>query len=544
MDVFSRPLRRALTLALVLAALPATAAAQSEPPPRPSPERLNLSVAGEGTISGAGASCSTTCSASVPYVVEERCIHKPTGDICNWFTDPQDVRVSAAPSRGWSFAGWAGDCTGTGTCTVTMSNTRTVSASFTNPAPTVTLSALGSTVTGDVGLNAKASDNVGGVRVEYHVDGAKAAESADAPFAFIWNSASVPDGEHTIVARAVDITGKTTDSAAAKVTVDNAPPAVAIGDGPADQTFGPGSTQTWTFAASDAGTGLAAVECSVDGGPFGGCSTAASHTVSGLAEGAHSFTVRATDGLGRQTSAGRAFAIDATAPETSITGGPAEGSTDTATGVSFAFAATEPGSRFECRVYPAALTPLPFAPCTDVSGHTANGFSPGTYSFEVRAIDPVGNIDPSPSKRTFALTAAGHETTTKPGGGGGQTKGTVAGPAGSVSFRYGYQVKFRGKRSRFTEFTLMQLKPTNARIEVSCSGKGCPSRPAISGRGAQRTLKGVLRRDLGPGARVTVKVTSPGMTGRVLTVSVRAKKMPTEQVLCLPAGAAKPGPCT
>ena len=37
--------------------------------------------------------------------------------------------------------------------------------------------------------------------------------------------------------------------------------------------------------------------------------------------------------------------------------------------------------------------------------HTATGFSPGTYSFEVRATDPYGNTDASPAKRTFTVTA-------------------------------------------------------------------------------------------------------------------------------------------
>jgi hypothetical protein len=30
----------------------------------------------------------------------------------------------------------------------------------------------------------------------------------------------------------------------------------------------------------------------------------------------------------------------------------------------------------------------------------------------------------------------------------------------------------------------------------------------------------------------------------VITLSLRTKKMPTERVLCLPAGATKPGPCS
>ncbi|HEX5849208.1 MAG TPA: Ig-like domain-containing protein, partial [Rubrobacter sp.] len=63
---------------------------------------------------------------------------------------------------------------------------------------------------------------------------------------------------------------------------------------------------------------------------------------------------------------------------------------------------------FECRVYPAALTPPDFGSCSGGSSHTASGFSPGTYTFEVRATDAVGNIDEASAKRTFTVD------TTKP----------------------------------------------------------------------------------------------------------------------------------
>ena len=60
---------------------------------------------------------------------------------------------------------------------------------------------------------------------------------------------------------------------------------------------------------------------------------------------------------------------------------------------------------YACRVYPAALTPGAFAPCSGPTSHTAAGFSPGTYSFEVRATDAVGNIEAAPIKRTFTITS-------------------------------------------------------------------------------------------------------------------------------------------
>jgi peptidoglycan/xylan/chitin deacetylase (PgdA/CDA1 family) len=47
------------------------------------------------------------------------------------YTYGQSVTLSAAPTAGWSFAGWGGACTGSGDCQVTVDDNQTVSASFT-----------------------------------------------------------------------------------------------------------------------------------------------------------------------------------------------------------------------------------------------------------------------------------------------------------------------------------------------------------------------------------------------------------------------------
>jgi len=50
------------------------------------------------------------------------------------------VTLTAAPDSGSMFSGWSGACTGTGTCTVTMSAVRSVTATFSsNPTYTLTL---------------------------------------------------------------------------------------------------------------------------------------------------------------------------------------------------------------------------------------------------------------------------------------------------------------------------------------------------------------------------------------------------------------------
>ena len=79
--------------------------------------RATLSVRRSGAGSGrvtsnpAGISCGSTCSSGVNY--------------------GRRVTLKATPATGSRFRGWTGACAGTGTCTVTMNQARSVSATFT-----------------------------------------------------------------------------------------------------------------------------------------------------------------------------------------------------------------------------------------------------------------------------------------------------------------------------------------------------------------------------------------------------------------------------
>ena len=79
---------------------------------------------------------------------------------------------------------------------------------------------------------------------------------------------------------------------------------------------------------------------------------------------------------------------DTTAPDTTITSGPADPSTSTS--ASLAFASTESGSTFECKLDSGA-----FAACTSPKAYS--GLSTGSHTFSVRATDAAGNTDASPA---------------------------------------------------------------------------------------------------------------------------------------------------
>ena len=142
---------------------------------------------------------------------------------------------------------------------------------------------------------------------------------------FVWPSAS--GGAVSISAAQTDAVGNTGSSATVSVTVDVTAPSVSITSGPSDASTSNSASASFGFtsAASD----LARFECELDGAGFGACgsSSPGSTTVSGLADGGHTFKVRAVDAAGNiSTVATRSWTVDRTAPVVSVTS-PAGGST-------------------------------------------------------------------------------------------------------------------------------------------------------------------------------------------------------------------------
>jgi hypothetical protein len=109
----------------------------------------------------------------------------------------------------------------------------------------------------------------------------------------------------------------------------------------------------------------------------------------------------------------RTFTVDTVAPETSLTNGPT-GSTQ-ATSASFGFA-SETGATFECRIDSA-----PWAACS--SPRALTGLGVATHTFDVRAYDAAGNVDPTPATRTWTITAPA-AVAPPTGGGTGTGSGT------------------------------------------------------------------------------------------------------------------------
>jgi hypothetical protein len=458
---------------------------------------LSVSRSGGGAVSGGGIDCGATCA--VQDQPGESCEYVGNG---NGTDGPNDrlvceavyhaITLTAHNQNGWSLSGWGGACSGAATtCTVTMNTDRTVSATFADvAAPSVSITGPDAGIRqGTFALSANASDNATITRVAFYVRGVKISEDTSAPYAASFDSTTVGDGAAELKAVAID-SSSLAGTATRNVTIDNGKPTLNFNGGPNGQTFGLGTTHTWTFAAADAGAGVASVQCKLDAAAFGACSGGSvSHSVSNLGDGSHTLTVKVTDAAGHSDTFTRSVVIDGVAPQTAITGGTADGAASTATSASFQFAADQAGSTFKCRVYPAALTPGAFGPCSGAASHAAAGFSPGTYAFEVVATDPYGNLDASPAKRTFTVkapttsggggqTPVGGGGQTTGGGGGGQTGGGAP-TGGRIDAKINTFWKLYGKRTRVQTLTVGNA-PLGSKVTISCKGKGCAFRKVSS----------------------------------------------------------------
>ncbi len=230
---------------------------------------------------------------------------------------------------------------------------------------------------------------------------------------------ALPDGDHVFRVRAANANGPDPTPAERAWRVDNLAPTTTITSGPGPGAVVKPAAAIFRFVADES---TVEFECSLDGAAFSGCS--APEAYPGLADGAHVFNVRARDGAGNLGApASRSFTVDGTAPSVSITGGPGAGSTISDPSPSFSFAASEPGSSFECSVDGGA-----FAGCS--SPRALNSVGEGPHTFEVRATDPAGNTGP-PAARSFTVdtVAPGVSITSGPGEGS-----TVSPAAASFGF--------------------------------------------------------------------------------------------------------------
>lgn len=151
---------------------------------------VSKSGSGSGTVtsSPSGINCGSTCSAS--------------------FASGTNVTLTANPASGSTFGGWSGSCSGTGSCSVSMTQARSVTASFNASASAPADLALtmldaqdGTYAPGDTLVVENKTENIGGTvsdsyRITFYASTNATISSSDIHIGFVDRGALNPGSIH------------------------------------------------------------------------------------------------------------------------------------------------------------------------------------------------------------------------------------------------------------------------------------------------------------------------------------------------------------
>jgi large repetitive protein len=217
------------------------------------------------------------------------------------------------------------------------------------------------------------TDGEAGATFRCKLDGG-AASACTSPKAY----SGLADGQHTFSVTAVDAAGNQSAAASVTWTIDNAsPPAPTITAKPPSASGS--ANASFSFTDADA---TATFECKLDSAAYAACGSPASYGP--LAEGSHTFAVRARDAAGNLSNAtSYDWTIDLTAPpapdlSTTVSNPSNSGS------ASFSFTDGEAGATFRCKLDGGAASA-----CTSPKAYS--GLADGQHTFSVTAVDGVGN---------------------------------------------------------------------------------------------------------------------------------------------------------
>jgi hypothetical protein len=239
------------------------------------------------------------------------------------------------------------------------------------PAPTITSGPPG--VTGSDNATFSFTDGDATAGFQCRLDGASST-ACTSPISY----GGLAEGAHTFRVSAVDAAANQSSVTTYSWTVDlTRPPAPTITSAPPAESDS--SSATFSFTDADAS---ATFQCRLDGGSFVACTSP--QTYSGLAEGNHTFRIKAVDPAGNQSSVTTySWTIDLTPPPApTITSAPPAVSGSSS--ASFSFTDGDGSASFQCRLDGAA-----FSACTSPVSY--GGLGEGAHTFRVKAVDPAGN---------------------------------------------------------------------------------------------------------------------------------------------------------
>jgi hypothetical protein len=248
------------------------------------------------------------------------------------------------------------------------------------PAPSITAQPANPTAATSASFSF--SDSEAGVSFQCKLD-ASAYATCTSPTSY----SGLVLGSHTFSVQAKDAAGNV--SAAASYTWSVVPPTPTITAKPSNPT----NQTSATFSFSDTLAGVTYV-CALDTSTFSSCSSPQNYA-GPLAQGSHTFQVKAVSGGSQSTPASYTWTVDTTPPPTpTIIAKPA--SLSNTTSPTFAFSDSESGVGYLCKLDGGA-----YLACTNPV--TYSGLSQGSHSFSVEAKDAAGNVSAPTATYTWTI---------------------------------------------------------------------------------------------------------------------------------------------
>ena len=396
--MFHRPRRLSSVVTAAVLLIGYVVAALALSAPANAVGSVTVTVEGHGTVTTQDPkvtpqiSCGdggTACSATIAD--DEFCIP-------GCITIPHTTVLAVTADPGYSITSTtSGACSvadppTSGTCYAYSEGSPVIDAAFadiTPPTVSLTTPSSGDLLSGAATVSADAGDTSGSLaQVDFFVNGVLKLTDTTAPYGGQVDTGAVNGPSVTVSAQATDSAGNQSELSSHTVTVDNIAPDLTV-TGPENAVFGPHSTQTWTFNASDNLSGVASTECSVarsGAAPsYGACSVpSTSHTVTGLPGGAYVFSVRATDHAANVATVNRTFTVDATPPTVEVTKHPQRTVRTTRAKAKAVFAfASEPGATYRCTLDGKAVA---------CGAKVTLKVKAGKHTLSVVAVDAVGNV--------------------------------------------------------------------------------------------------------------------------------------------------------
>ncbi|HEY5549710.1 MAG TPA: Ig-like domain-containing protein [Candidatus Saccharimonadales bacterium] len=366
-------------------------------------------------------------------------------------------------------------------------------ADTTPPSVSLTSPAANETVSGTVNVTADATDNVGVTKVEFFVDGSLSNSDTTSPYGFSWDTTTLPNGSHSLIAKAYDAASNNVSTGSLSVNVingDTTPPSTPTALSATAATYNRVNL-SWTTSTDNIGiSGYYIVRNGVTIALSTGTATTYSDSTV-AASTSYSYQVMATDAVGNTSGLSNAALV--TTPQAPDTSPPTAPSDLTATAVSSSqinLSWTTSTDNIGITGYDIYRNGAKIATVTTTTFGNA-GLSPSTsYSYYVIAKDAAGNQ--SAQSNTASATTSAPVTT-------GILTGVVSSSAGGA-IAYG-KVSTIVNGSRVTvittsagSYSIVNMLPATYSVRYSAHRHKTVTKSASISSGVTTTLNVTLQK--------------------------------------------------